>query len=118
MDELIESGENLRVRKPEVLFSRSHKKKRSERPVPGSDAVLKIGLACSGGQSIGSIKSVPLISRTKKCAYCGRARALYKCRSCLHHLCMIVPMANNGIRYPVNGTVCFQRFHGIINFPT
>ena len=64
MGEFIDSGENLRVRKPEVLFFRSHKKKKSKRPVAGSYAVLQVGLTCLFGKSIRAIKSLPLVYQT------------------------------------------------------
>ena len=64
MDGFTEDRENLKVRKPEVLFSRSHKKKKSKRPVAGSYAVLQVGLTCLFGKSIGAIKSLPLVYQT------------------------------------------------------
>lgn len=119
MDELIESGENLRARKPRdnVHIPRRHKRqKMSKRPRPGSEESLQIGLRCKGAESLGAYKLLPQKLRTKVCAFCGREKALYKCRSCLQHLCLKVPLQSSGRKYPSNGPVCFQRFHGMNNY--
>lgn len=101
-------------------FKRSHHSSpRSRRPVAGSDEVLKIGLECNGGQHALSIKALDWAKRTQQCAFCGRQKAAYRCRECKMHLCLKIPMTNRttGISYPVNGTLCWHRFHGATNYP-
>lgn len=112
VDELIESGENLRTTVPE--FMRRHKKQQiSERPVAGSMEVMQVGMKCKAGSNIRAVKFLPENSRTKLCVFCGRRRAMYKCRSCQQHLCMRLPQRQDGRSFPNNGPLCFLRFHGI-----
>ena len=121
VEELLESGENLRVRdnkvgSDNVEFKRSHRKRKRFRP--GTEASLLVGGRCLGGKSIGSIRLLPPSSRSKRCAFCGREKAQYKCRSCVSHLCMKTPQKDDsGKQYPQNGPCCYLRYHGISNFP-
>ena len=115
VQELLDSGDNLRHKSSRntVLYKRSNLKP-LKRPRPGSDEIFKYGLRCRGGNSTMSIKYLPYALRTKKCVFCGRARASYKCRSCKMHLCIKPPETSaSGIRFPLNGPPCYVRFHGI-----
>ena len=110
VQEFIVSGENLRIRGKDHKFRRIHKPVHSLRPVSGSEANLSLGEKCPGRNALASIKQVPSKDRTRVCAFCGRARAMYRCRSCSMHLCMIRPQGEN---FPAKGPSCFLRFHGI-----
>ena len=110
VEEFIVSGENLRIRGKDQKFQRIHKPVHSLRPVPGSEANLILGEKCPARNALASIKQLPLEIRTKVCAFCGRGRAMYKCRACQMHLCMIRPQGEN---FPARGPSCFLRFHGI-----
>ena len=81
VQELIDSGENMRKRKmkPHEKFTRSNKPK-SKRPRPGSDKELIRGSKCRGGRLAIAIQKLPRSKRTRVCAFCGRQKAAYKCR--------------------------------------
>ena len=81
VQELIDSGENMRKRKmnPHEKFSRSNTPI-SKRPRPGSDKELIRGSKCRGGRLIAAVKLLPRSKRTRVCAFCGRQKAAYKCR--------------------------------------
>ena len=121
VQEMIDTGENLRQRqKPEFQFKSKHKREdKSKRPLPGSDANLKIGSECKGGLHIGSQRWLSSVKRTSKCAFCGRQKAEYRCRSCKIYLCGRPPWDKNpfGIRYSKNGPTCYLRFHALSNYP-
>ena len=68
IDELLTSGKDLRTRDMGVSFRRSYARG-SKRPVPGSDAALRMGEKCSGGKSIAAICRLPIENRTKKCPF-------------------------------------------------
>ena len=118
VQELLDSGEEMRKNK---LYVDSYKRTRTrglKRPRPGSDAALLRGEKCKGGWNIASIKKLPPNKRTRRCSFCNRQKALYKCRSCQAHLCLDRPQSNRGARsFPANGPYCYQRFHGIHRFP-
>ena len=117
IDELLTSGKDLRTRDMGVSFRRSYGGG-SKRPVPGSDAALRMGENCNGGQCIASIVHLPKKQRTKKCQFCSRQHAQYKCRSCKAHLCMIRPKDTDaGLSFRANGPCCYLRYHGISTFP-
>ena len=88
-----------------------------KRPRPGSDAVLERGAKCRGGKSIHSIKELPILSRSKKCAFCGRRAAIYVCRSCGAHLCIKTPQDSPcGKKFSTGGPPCYLRHHGITSY--
>ena len=68
VEELLESGENLRERNNKVdsdhAFKRSHKKRKLHRP--GTAASLSVGEDCSGGKHIGSIRLLLMKDRTTR----------------------------------------------------
>ena len=108
----------MRIRKVHDERYKRTRARGSKRPRPGSDQALERGLACRSGHNITSLKEVPQSQRSKLCAFCGRAKATHKCRSCGAHLCVKTPkQSNQGIRFPVNGPCCFLRYHGVTNFP-
>ena len=118
VQELLDSGDDLRRRSSTqiVAYKRSNIKP-LKRPRPGSDDVLEYGLRCKGGGSIASIKFLPAAFRGRKCVFCGRRKACYKCRSCKMHLCMQTPRTSeNSIRFPINGPPCYLRYHGVNNY--
>ena len=104
-----------KYRTREAGFKRSWRRAdTSKRPIPGSDDILKIGAKCKGGKYSLAIKTLASKDRTRKCAFCGRRRAKYKCRgTCGMHLCVDIPQKQDcGKTFPVNGPHCFSRFHG------
>ena len=114
VDELIESGTNLRNQKmvtPMKTPKRSYRRV-NKRPRPGSDESLAVGESCRGMNSLGMVWYLPYAKRSKMCQLCGHKKAKYKCRSCGAHLCM-----EPGDGFPVNVPVCFLQFHGIRSFP-
>ena len=116
VQEFQDAGEMMRQTKQNPNFKRSYLRSTiSKRPIAGSDETLLIGQKCKGGHSMAAIKFLHFKKRSRACAYCGRKRACYKCRSCGMHLCMKIPSSSNraDIVYPENGPVCFQRFHGL-----
>ena len=117
--ELLEAGANMRTRRKKRMrpFRRHHRSMSSKRPRPGSDEMLEVGANCSGGSHIGSVRKLLLLQRTKQCAFCGRSKAAFKCRSCKMHLCFQIPSDIAGIKFRSNGPCCFQRFHGLSKFP-
>ena len=118
VQELLDSGENMRTNKVYSLgYHRTQRRRALKRPRPGSDEALAIGMSCRGGKDIGSIKELLASDRTKHCAFCSRSKAKYKCRSCNAHLCMQTPKTTNGIRFLRNGPCCYLRFHGYSKFP-
>ena len=116
VQELLDSGEDMRVRKPCTPpsrgFRRIHKALSNKRPRPGSDESLLIGERCPGGHHIISQKFLELGQRSKVCAFCGRQKPKYQCRSCKKHLCMRAPRPIAGKSFVPNGTFCYMRFHG------
>ena len=118
VQELQEAGENMRKTKPGIY--KQSRNKGLKRPRPGSDAALLSGMKCRGGYLSVSIKEVPINKRSKRCQFCKREKALYRCRSCGAHLCMKRPREMpGGIRFPGNpgnGLFCFIRYHGINSF--
>ena len=122
VQELLDSGENLRRRKiGQETPSRRYRKRKlpiSQRPISGSDDTLLIGMNCKRGLHIGSIKQVPANERTKMCKFCGRQKAKFKCRSCQMYLCMDTPKPSpTGIHYRSTQPSCYLRFHGVSSFP-
>ena len=118
VQELLDSGDNLRHRSSGNTgqYKRSYLK-RMKRPRPGSDEVLEYGLRCKGGRLSKCIKFLQFASRSRQCAFCGRARAFYRCRSCDMHLCMQPPRTSpSGVRYPVSSPPCYLRAHGTHNY--
>ena len=119
VEECLDFGENMRKRKSqsELKFSRNRKKVFSKKPVPGSDESLRIGSKCKGGFHIESQKFIQYKDRTSKCQFCGRQKAMMKCRSCKMFLCIQPPRKiEGGISFPANGPTCYQRFHGISSY--
>ena len=114
VDELLESGKNLRSRKSKANHRRSYRRG-SKRPVPGSDEALIRGSKCRAN-SFGSILELPKADRSRKCQFCGRQHARYKCRTCKAHLCMTKPK-ETVVKYRANGPCCFVRYHGFPSFP-
>ena len=118
VQELLESGDNLRKRLARTTMLKRTHRRGSKRPVPGSDAALQTGENCRGGIYSGAIRKLLLEKRTKKCQFCGRTKAKFKCRSCGAHLCMDTPREiEGGTKFRANGPVCFLRFHGINAYP-
>ena len=120
VDELLESGEDMRRNKmnmpntPEVKFRSSHSTPKKQ--VAGSDSALRVGERCSGQKSMKCIKWLPPHLRKKQCVFCGRKKAQYKCRACKMHLCLQISKDKPGLRYRTDGPTCFLRFHGIDSF--
>ena len=119
VQEFLDSGEDMRTRKRKITqFRRIHESPASKKPRSGTDDTLIIGERCSGGKHITSIKMVRLKDRTKQCKFCGRRRAMFKCRGCGMHLCLQQPQASASRgSFPANGPMCFQRFHGFNRYP-
>lgn len=118
VQELLDSGEDLRCRKRKIeRFRRMHHPRSNKRPRAGSDETLKIGERCPGGKHIASLKFLQKKDRTQQCAFCKRLKAMYKCRSCNMHLCLQPPKEISGRSFPANGTMCYQRFHGFSKYP-
>ena len=117
VSELLEAGKNMRMRKmkPVGRFRILHRKIASKRPRPGSDAVLKVGEKCPAG--LETVRHLSVSQRSKRCAFCGRSKAAFRCRSCRMHLCMQRPKHNVGRKFRRNGPSCFLRFHGISKYP-
>ena len=111
VEELLESGENMRSRSAERKLRRL-RSLGSKRPRPGSDLALSRGERCPGGKYTTSVKWLAYKDRSKRCAFCGKEKAKYKCRSCRSHLCMEPPQEINGKKFPINGPTCYIRYHG------
>ena len=118
VQEFLDSGKNLRQKSVnQGSYKRSYMQ-RLKRPRPGSDAALQRGAKCRGGRDIGSFRIVDPKDRTKKCAFCGRQKAMWMCRSCNAHLCIARPKPTKfGKQFPLNGPTCYQRYHGMNVFP-
>ena len=110
VDELIQTGENLRAK--ETQFMRAHKKPKLQRTIVGSEELVMLGKKCKGGRFTISQRWLPLIARTRVCAFCKRRRAMFQCRSCKQHLCLQPPQELDGQTFPKSGPMCFARFHG------
>ena len=112
VQELLDSGDNLRATKVHRPGYKRFRGGRLKRPRAGSDQVLDRGSKCKGG--LKGIKKLGTKKRTAQCAFCGREKAKFKCRACDMHLCMDQPKDSlSGITYPANGPPCFLRLHGI-----
>lgn len=117
VQELIDTGEDLRMNKNRSTGYKRFRGGELKRPVAGSDMVLERGCKCRGG--LAGVKWLPKDDRTAQCAFCGKKKAMYKCRACSMHLCMTPPRdlsASGGRKFPMNGPVCFQRYHGISKY--
>ena len=126
VQELLDSGKNFRkrllpktlLRGQELEYKRSSQRKGKKRYKAGSDSMLKIGEKCKGGAFSINVKKLAKSSRTQQCGFCGRKKAMFKCRSCTTHLCWDTPRTNSsGIKFPANGPPCFLRFHGVQKYP-
>ena len=84
VQEYIDSGANMRERRP-VDFKSSHHQS-LKRPRAGEEKTLQIEDKCKGGHSSTSIKYLPYHKRSAHCAFCVRRRVMVKCRSCRTHL--------------------------------
>ena len=117
VQEFITCGANMRTwsgtANPRRSYHQGNKRRR-----PGGKAALLVGKKCRGASHLGNIKDLSFKDRTRACAFCGRQKALYRCRSCGSHLCMKTPQDQpSGKSYPANGPCCFLRMHGIDKFP-
>ena len=120
VQELIDSGGDMRRRSSNT---EEHRYLRTrirglKNPRPGSDEMLKRGEQCREGKHIGSKKRLQRSKMTKRCGFCGREKAIFKCRSCGTHLCMSTPRPiPGGETFLENGPPCFLRFHGLNSYP-
>ena len=118
VQEFLDRGDNLRSKQLHPISYKRTYITGLKRPRPGSESALEKGKLCRGGLHIGSQKEVPARLRTKRCAFCGRAKARFKCRSCGSHLCVGKPQdSREGQKYPQNGPSCYLRYHGLSSFP-
>ena len=71
VQELIDSGEDLRMRKKgHVRQLKRYRGGDLKRLVAGSDEVLQRGLKCKGGQYSNSFRWLQKPQRTAQCAFC------------------------------------------------
>ena len=118
VQEFLDSGKNLRQKSVDQGSYKRSYMQRLKRPRPGSDAALQRGAKCRGGRDIGSFRIVDPKDRTKQCAFCGRQKAMWMCRSCNAHLCIARRKPTKfGKQFPLNGPTCYQRYHGMNVFP-